>query len=374
MPSPAAFPSAPVEPIDSPRVLETAEKLERHIRASGLKRGDRYLTAEHAANLVGVSMMTVQRAMSVLARRNVLDRRRKAGTFIGAAASPVATDFFCLHYFLPEHMVDKQQEEIAWDQIHGQILGLRRALPNLLVQFDFVPNQNLEYVQDIVSRFDISGAIVALSSRAMRVFFDRSGIPTVVAGSSEPDLMNLCWVDFDQSQMGHLLASHLLQRGHRQIATVMRSIWGHGDHVLHDGINEALAGAGLSPTAVQTRSGPPERSAIESLAHELLTTKSSMPTGFICRTEFQAECVSRVARELGKTGQVEVVLCGPPCRENNAKYSHVEPTIGMAEHGEIIGMMLKSRSQGGQPPLDRGRKISVQLRATNAPSPFAPNP
>ncbi len=348
----------------SKRVLDIATKLERHIQASGLKPGDRYITADQASKLMGASAMTTQRAMNVLAQRNVLERRRKAGTFIGQPSGASVRKLSCIHFLLPDFMAEKQEQENYWDQIHGQIQGLRRVIPDLSVQFNFIPNQDVGYTQEIVSRTAVSGAILVLSSRPMRAFFDHSGIPTVVEGSSEPDLANLCWVDWDQAQTGRLLADHLLQCGHRQIATIMRNVWSIGEHLLHDGINEALGAAGLGPTTIRSRSAPLERAAIGSVAHTLLNEKNP-PTGFICRTEFQAECVLEVARELGMGDRIEVALCNPPRRENIGRYSCVVPLIESVQHGELIGTLLQGLVTGN-PPLERGHKIPVQLRPAKA--------
>ena len=67
-------------------IQEAAEILEQHIRRSGLKAGDRYITAKDAGKLLGKSVMTAQRAMTLLAQRKLLERRPKAGTFIAESA------------------------------------------------------------------------------------------------------------------------------------------------------------------------------------------------------------------------------------------------------------------------------------------------
>src|ERR1700759_3395110 len=100
----ASDPLNPNPTAGSSRVREAADKLERHIRASGLQAGDRYITAEQAAQLIGGSIMTIQRAMKLLAGRNILERRPKAGTFIGSAAVS-STELSCIHFLLPEQFV-----------------------------------------------------------------------------------------------------------------------------------------------------------------------------------------------------------------------------------------------------------------------------
>jgi len=345
----------------SSRVREAADKLERHIRASGLRAGDRYITAEQAAQLIGGSVMTVQRAMKLLAGKNILERRPKAGTFIGSAAAP-SSELSCIHFFLPEQFVKEgKDQESFWPQIHGQIYGMRTVLPNLSIQFNFIPNQDLAYTRQIVQQAAPDGVILVLASRAMRAFFDQSGIPTVVEGSVEPDLTNLCWIDWDQIQTGRILAAYLLKRGHRRLATVMRNVWSIGEHQLHDGISEELSAAGLGATALCIRSAPPEGPAICELARSLLTATEPPPTGFICRTEFQADCLSSVINELGQADRIDVTVCNPPESTGSVKYPTVSPDTEAIGQGRIIGNMFQNLMRH-TPAEPRGLQVAVRLQ------------
>lgn len=345
----------------SGRVQDVAEKLERHIRASELQPGDRYLSAEEGSRLLGESVMTVQRAMSLLAKRKVLERRPKAGTFIGETLDTRQGTPSVVHFFIPEECINERNaQEDQW----AQIQGMRSVFPGISVQFNFIPNQNVAYVREIVESANtgntLTGAILVLSSRAIRTFFNQSGIATVVAGSVESDLNNLCWFTYDQKQIGSLLTQWLLQRGHRRLATIMRDVWSIGEHLLHDGVSQALGQAGLAADALQVRSTPAEHSAITELIRDTLTQGADSPTGFICRTEFQADCVREVARELNLSQKVDVTLCGNPHQANTSKYTYVVPTINAFEQGKIIGTMLQTLVQG-KIPEPYGHTIPVQL-------------
>jgi hypothetical protein len=167
-----------------------------------MKPGDRYISAEQAARMLGESAMTAQRAMKYMAEKNILERRPKAGTFIGSAMAP-AEAASCLHFFLPEQCIaESDMQQGIWQQIQG----LHTYFPKLSVQFDFVPNQSVAYVQQIIERSSdagtLMGVVLVVSSREMREYFNTSGIPTVVAGCVESDLTNLCWFAWDQVQTG----------------------------------------------------------------------------------------------------------------------------------------------------------------------------
>jgi DNA-binding LacI/PurR family transcriptional regulator len=344
----------------SGRVQEVAEKLERHIRASELQPGDRYLSAEEGSRLLGESVMTVQRAMALLAKRNVLERRPKAGTFIGPSVTSSET-IPCVHFLIPEECINERgAQEEYWEQIQG----MRQVLPGLSAQFNFIPNQNAAYARQIVEQAGaagtLAGVILVLPSRAMRAFFNQSGIPTVVEGSVESDLENLCWFSYDQEQIGNLLAGWLLQRGHMRLATLMRDVWSIGEHLLHDGVSQALGKAGLAADALLVRSTPAEASAIQELVRQTLTHSANPPTGFICRTELQADCVRETARELKLADQVDVAFCGHPQRANKSKYTCAVPTNNAMERGKIVGKMLQTLAQGKMPE-PRGYIIPVEL-------------
>jgi DNA-binding LacI/PurR family transcriptional regulator len=342
-------------PSVSNRVRESAKKIQRHILARGFKPGDRYLSAEQAGQLVGESVTVAQRAMALLAQKNILERRRKAGTFVGEAAvdrHPLS----CVLFLLPEQsMHEKSEMEGYWDQIRG----IYSVMPQISIQFTFIPRQDLAFTQQIIEQATaagtLAGVVLDLPSRAMRAWFNQSGIPTVVEGGVEADLTNLCWVNWDQRQIGRLLADWLLKRGHHRLATVMRDVWSIGEHMLHDGIGEVMSEAGLSANALLVRSVPPERSAIVELARGLLEQPNA-PTGFICRTEFQADGVSEVVRELGMEGRVDVTLCNV----KKSRYTGIEPVLAPMEQGQIIGSMLKALTEG-ESPQPRGRNVEVKL-------------
>jgi DNA-binding LacI/PurR family transcriptional regulator len=344
----------------SGRVQEVADKLQRHIRASELQPGDRYLSAEEASRLLGESVMTVQRAMSYLAHRKVLERRPKAGTFIGESLVPREA-VPCVHFLIPEECINERNaQEEYWEQIQG----MRQVIPGLSAQFNFIPNQNAAYARQIVEQASVSGTlagvILILPSRAMRTFFNQMGIPVVVEGSVESDLTNLCWFSHDQQQVGNLLASWLLERGHTRLVTMMREVWSIGEHLLLDGVSQALGKAGLGADALQVRSTPPEHSAIAGLVRGILKDKSNSPTGFICRTEFQADCVREVARELKLADKVDVALCGHPQHANRSKYTCAIPVNDAVERGKIVASMFQSMLRG-RPPEPRGKILPVQL-------------
>ncbi|MFV0338402.1 MAG: GntR family transcriptional regulator [Chthoniobacterales bacterium] len=344
----------------SRKVQEAANKLENHIRACDFKSGDRYITTEEASKMLGISLMTTQRAMNLLSQNDILERRPKAGTFIGSGfKNEIQTTH--VHFCIPENtQIHGNTRNTLWEQIDG----MQSILGTLSAHFHFVPRQSLIYVQDIIQKSSplglLNAVVLILASREMRDYFNQSGIPTVVEGGVEPDLKNLCWIQWDQVQVGQLLAEHVISRGHHRIASIMRDIWSIGEHQLHDGINDTIAAAQLPSNTLRIRSAPNEEKAISELVRGLLKEKNP-PTAFICRSEFQANCTASVVREAHLTEKIEIVHCNAPAKPEKNRYTCTVPELSMFDFGKVIGEMFKCMISG-KILQHRGREIPVRIK------------
>ncbi len=351
----------------SRRVQEAAEKIERHLQTSRLRPGDRYMPAEEVSQFIGESVMTAQRAMAVLAGRKVLERRPAVGTFVGEAAG-VSVSPTSIHYIMPQRFkLDREAKGNYWDQIDG----ICSVMPNASVHFNFLPENNPSYTQHMVEQLSeaglLMGVVLVLPSRELRAYFNNSGIPTVVEGGVEPDLTNLCWIDRNQVQMGRLLAEYLIQRGHRRFATIMRDIWSMGEHLLHDGISDALSAEQIPASALRSRSAPSEAKAIQEVIRSLLLDEEHPPTGIICRTVFQADCVAETARSLGLHDQMDIVVCNAPSQPEQSPYTCAISKICGKDVGQMVGSMLQDLSHH-KTPQPRGQSLSVELHDVHARS------
>src|SRR5438094_5267354 len=112
-----------------------AERLERDIVSRGLLPGDRYLTAAEAGRELGVSAATANRAMRLLAARDVLNRERSRGTFIGPAVSS-GHSFSVRTVFILMRLEDKDYSTASSAAI---LDAVRVALGDVNIQFAFVP-------------------------------------------------------------------------------------------------------------------------------------------------------------------------------------------------------------------------------------------
>src|SRR3954466_11480587 len=73
-----------------PRILELADKIADDIRKKKLKPGDPYQGTTETAEMLGVSTTAANRAMQVLVKRRLIERRQRKGTFVAVPGAPTS--------------------------------------------------------------------------------------------------------------------------------------------------------------------------------------------------------------------------------------------------------------------------------------------
>ena len=283
------------------RIGKLAEALRKDIHSRALQAGDHYLTAAEASRMLGVSQVMANRAMNILAGRRLLVRHRRRGTFIGPAFQPSSppTALRVIH-IIKGLMKDERQ----WTAVIGDCLeGLHNVLPGYQVQSNILPHHNpAEMVRQIFKQYTPNGSlagIILLScprevQEMVQEMVREHRLPSVSFGSIYPNITKIPSVDQDQFEAGRLTAKYLIDRGHRRIMLLMRENWQPGDNLMSDGINRALADAGLNYGVLLTRSIPEVASLTKNEIVRLLSI-DDRPTGLICRSPFFAETAFEVA-------------------------------------------------------------------------------
>jgi DNA-binding LacI/PurR family transcriptional regulator len=330
------------------------DEIERDIRHRGLHAGERYLTAEEMAENFDVSIASINRAMQVMARRNILVRKRRHGTFIGPAINSnedvviKSISFFTQREYRgtnnlpPNSMVD----------------GILSELPQADIHFVFLPpGEEIPYVRKAVENAqnngELSGAILHCCPRNVYKFFYEKKIPAVAVGS-DPNFL-LPWLDKDQRQAGQILAEYLMEKGHNRIAFLKGDIWWPGDSRASDGIAQALGSAGKPADAMQTRGIPPDKGPALKIIQALFDQETP-PTGFICRSRFVADCAAEVAQERGRKVQDEVdITCACDSTYIGSLKDNIFPYLkGIDPHayGCLFSKLLAQRIRGEWPSPD----------------------
>ncbi len=328
-----------------------AGRLEKDIRQKGLVPGQRYLIARDASVLFDENIITVHRAMKMLADRKVLVRQRRKGTFIGPdiekSFSSSVFDISCVHI-----IVSASYYQTSGMPDNDIIEGVKQILPEIPVQLHYLPaNCSLEYVKNIIRQINLSQDRQALllihSSREMQELVVSSGVLAAVFGCVYPGIKGLAWVDVDQEQSGQLMASFVLSRGHKKFALLMRSQWLRGDNLLHSGITSCLGAAGLSMGALVTLSLPSDIAIIKDELRSLLQGNDA-PTAILCRSDYYADIAVDVAKELGLQlgSDIEIVSGGHMRASQVQQYPCITPKMGNQQQIATIVEKLSRQAKG----------------------------
>jgi DNA-binding LacI/PurR family transcriptional regulator len=293
--------------------------------------------------------MTAARAMQALARRDVLVRKKGAGTTIGpAAAGPGERLMTHIHILTPESYY---RHETAF--FHELSMGVHDALPYESVQVTFVPEYGqLAFVRSLVeaaSEGTRSGFVLLVSAPEVQRYFARQGIPAVVVGSVYPGFDGLPSVTFDPEFTGRALTAHLLEAGHRDLAIVMRNPLRYGDNHLLDGAHAALDEAGLPASTLRVRVVAGESIFIEMAVDELVGGPRRA-SAILCQDHAVLCAVEERLNARGLRTPDDVALAvASPDNGHTFRYPHLRPVTPRREEGALVGQLLRDQLLGKRP-------------------------
>jgi DNA-binding LacI/PurR family transcriptional regulator len=351
------------------KIADLANRIVEDIRARQLGPGDPYLTAAETARQFRTSATTANKALQVLTRRRVLDRRQRSGAVVadpaaGGGGHPIRR----VHILVPQKYV--RTEGVLAD---GILIGLQGELPGARLQFDFLPAaDDADAVRAVLAPAararNLAGFVLVRSSLEAQRLVHASGLPAVVLGSLYPSVPDLCHVERDQRHLAALLTGHLLDRGARRVVVLLRDRVWPGDHPLLDGVLEALARARIDPAGFVLRCLSADLSAVRAEVREVLGA-SAVPAGLLCRSEPLADGAAAALDDLGLTGAARPPLAVTDVyRRDDAgcPYAHARWAVGVEEVGREIGRLLAAQAGPTRPPAAR-HVIPVELVVPPAP-------
>ena len=166
-----------------------AEQLGNDILQRGLKSGDRYITTVKAAEQLGVSRMSADRAMNVLVEKRLLIRQRGRGTFVGPGARTSAISN-AIHVHLI--IFGEGESTMVFPPPAATLAGLRSVMPTSILHTHILPFADgcLHARQLVESEpsTNLSAWILAASSREVQQWFAQQDIPTIVLGGVFPEI------------------------------------------------------------------------------------------------------------------------------------------------------------------------------------------
>ena len=335
-------------------LLDLAERLESDIRGRCLSPGNRYLTAEESARMLGTSVATANRALRILAERDIVVRRRNSGTFIGPAIhseEPVSQQAI-VSIIAPARM--RTDGSIRFDLI---IQGVLANFPNVAdVRIGYVPDEGgiasaKRLIEPIRQSGLLAGVIAISQSRDIYRYLGESEYPLVVMGSLYSD-QPYHSIDADERAAGRMLVSHLIDRGHKKLAVFSDSEYCPGDNFFRDGVNESLTAANWSPSDLIWRMPGTDPSVLRAQLLELLAMPER-PTGMVVKLPRWADEIAEIVQDRGLRvpEDIEIVFKGFAMGEaGKSRFPHACPSLPYRQIAGKVGQMLATLYE--QMPID----------------------
>jgi DNA-binding LacI/PurR family transcriptional regulator len=356
---------SPAEAV-KPSIAELAERIEADIRARDLQPGDEYYSQAEAKRLLSVGTTRVNRALQLLARRGVLVRKQRKGTFIGnLSGRSVDCPLRRVHLVIRGEFINA--EGFFAD---GHILGIQSQLPQAEIVFNFQPPEKQvefaeELAQEATRRKGLHGFILASSSYPIQKVFAGCGLPTVVAGSLYPSVQGLPWLDSDHKEEARLMADYLLGRNCKQFIILALPHMMPGDQIFFDHFLSRLGTAGVSCGDLTVRTLSNEGDEIQAHVNALLAARGKGPRklGIVARTGSIMECVDRAFADNDLVLGTDVELIASNVlrvRDRKVRYPYVRFADRPEERGRMIGELLKDCA-AMKPPVGVCRPMELVL-------------
>jgi DNA-binding transcriptional regulator YhcF (GntR family) len=338
--------------LTKPRILRLADRIQEDIRQRALRPGDPYLTTIETARMLGVNNGLAGRALQLLAKRRVIERRQRKGTFILDPGHQQPAPLLRRVHLLVHRNYLKTEGLLA----DGVVVGLQKDLPGTDVHFNFLPPWNEgEYVERLVHeslrRSGQEGFVLVRAPLEAQRLVAESGLPAVVHGTLFPSVGGVCSIDRDQYRAGRLLAEYLVEQGCRRVLLLMRERILPGDHLMMDGARDAVDAAGLRPAALGLRCLPADAADARQAILALLGG-SDRPTGVLARSEPLAQAAQEAADGVGPIAGRPVLI--------TVTDTYGKQGITPEEIGHRIGHML-ARQARGEPLEESHETLPVHL-------------
>jgi len=200
------------------------------------------------------------------------------------------------------YLVESLDRLHSYPPLYESIGLIRQRLANVSVHMSAVPLHGaLDFACDLMrfarSAGNAVGFLLISCPREVYSYFAESEMPTVVLSDVYAESESLTTMSGDQQSAGRMLADYLLNAGHRRIALLTHERWLAGDNLFLKGIMQALEAAQMPHGTLVVRS---LANNLDEVARDVAQfwIAEDRPTGVICRTKAQADCVARSIREI----------------------------------------------------------------------------
>lgn len=336
------------------------EQLARELNSGEFRVGDQFHTISEISERYSVSMATVVKCLSLLAKQGYLDQRQGSGNYVrdlpGNVARPhlmqkSSTAIPCLDYVMPEGISDRAGSEYLSEML-SQVPRHNNGSDHLALRLNLMPDrlQSPEEIKQWLQRLLESGAQAIVFRWMPRIALEiavRCKWPVCVHGHPNAGI-ELPFVDFDQRQLGQCTAKHLIDIGAKRIGLLMRAEWRLGDNLM---VNSLLEVLGDRIAAIET--APPVDSEVD-LAVKRLLEHNSKIDALIVRNH-PGSWLPRHAHELTSRGSEMPIVAEWKFHPGVRQIVAADITIFEAI-GKLLGKMIS-----GESDVSLSRELQVRI-------------
>ena len=341
------------------KIVHLAGRIEDDIRQRNLKPGDRYFDTAKIALMLRSDTMHVNRALQLMAKRKILERRPRVGTFINHIDSEVSVTKLQRIRILV--FGDAGCQKSLFDSVI--IAGLHDVLGNVRIQVDIVPlSHQGDFLHDLQDQSlrepGCEGYVLLHSSLSTQRWFAASSLPVVLWGHPMLSVKDLCYVDRDMSQVGRLMVKHVATCGCEQILALFLNNFHAGDYHVFDAMQCETHASDLPGTALKLRSV--DEDVVRTVVRDFLE-KSGRPKGksarpaIITMVKSYGDAAVEVLESMGmdphRDATIVVGSYYSPV-DSSVPYATVQPLGGYSAQGDALGKLLAQVAKGVTPEPD----------------------
>ncbi len=269
-----------------------------NIRSGAIVPGDKLPSENELCQQFGASRSAVRQAIATLTHERWLQTRKGVGTFCVLKDRQLTTDIGLICFFSSSYIFPRIAR--GCDQI-----AHRRGFHILLNQSECDLGREREILNKLRKR-GVDGIIIEPifdgenpSNVDLLEELEACGVPVILLDNHFP-AKGFTRVALDDQAGGRLVASHLLEKGHRQIAILYDR--GYLPKKLRvEGALEALSEAGARPEPewMLGYDGPVSSGRARQALEGFFAGRRALPTAFICTSDEEAVELYKAAQSRG---------------------------------------------------------------------------
>ncbi|MCX7992358.1 MAG: GntR family transcriptional regulator [Fimbriimonadales bacterium] len=295
---------------ETPRYVQVRQWVERQIVTGFWKPGDVLPPERTLAEQLGVSPLTVSRALQGLTQEGILIRKRRVGTIVAENLPPTLFQQSFTVMALGLGTGTRQPVDFYFSSIQRSILNTLAPLGLRTLWLDYQIDQ---IERELLSSEFMGILAIAPAAEHITLLEDlyRRGIPVVIVGASAEE-WETPTVDTDNYGAARLAAKHLLELGHQRFVGLFGALETFNSRDRWRGFRDALHEAGVPESHLWTFATPYADEVGEANREAIRTVLRlpNRPTAIFAGGYYLALSVLQTLRQSGLSVPDDVSLIG----------------------------------------------------------------